>query len=124
MTKITKAPPAWKIAFLEFVELHYLPAPVEEHRFHPTRKWRFDMAWVREKIAIEVDGGAWSGGRHTRGAGFIKDHEKLNAATVLGWRVLRYTPSQMMGSQPIKDVLAIHDYEPDEARRKIDGRLT
>jgi hypothetical protein len=42
-----------------------------------------------------VEGGAWSGGRHTRGAGFEKDLEKYAEALILGWRVLRVTPKQI-----------------------------
>ncbi len=63
-----------------------------EFKFHPTRKWRADFAIPSAKLLIEVDGGAWSGGRHTRGSGFIADQEKTNAAACLGYRVLRYTP--------------------------------
>lgn len=67
-----------------------LPAPVQEHRFHATRRWRFDIAWPDRMIAVEVDGGVWSGGRHTRGAGFVADCEKCNEATAMGWRVFRF----------------------------------
>ena len=69
-----------------------LPQPVAEHRFHPERKWRFDFAWPDRMIALEVDGGVWAGGRHTRGAGWVKDAEKLNHAAALGWRMFRSTP--------------------------------
>lgn len=65
---------------------------VAEFRFHPDRKWRADFAIPSAKILIEIDGGVWSGGRHTRGAGFVGDMEKLNAAAVLGYRVLRFQP--------------------------------
>ena len=68
-----------------------LPAPVEELRFHPSRLWRFDLAWPDRKLACEVDGAVWSGGRHTRGAGFTEDCNKFNEALLLGWRVLRVT---------------------------------
>jgi hypothetical protein len=37
-------------------------APVEEYGFHPTRKWRFDYAFVGEKLAVEVEGGVWKRG--------------------------------------------------------------
>lgn len=63
-----------------------------EYRFHPDRKWRADFAIPSAKILIEIDGGVWSGGRHTRGAGFLGDMEKLTSAAVLGYRVLRYAP--------------------------------
>ena len=76
-----------------------LGAPVAEHRFHPTRKWRLDWAWVPQKIALEIQGGVWSGGKHGRGAGIVKDHEKLNAAQALGWRVIQLTPGQVKGGE-------------------------
>ena len=68
-----------------------LPVPVREHRFHPSRRWRFDFAYPDEKIAIEIEGGVWIGGRHTRGSGFTSDCEKYNEAARLGWRVFRLT---------------------------------
>ena len=70
-----------------------LPAPVTEHRFHATRRWRFDYAWPEHRVALEVEGGVWTGGRHTRGAGFLGDMAKYNAAGEQGWRVFRVTPS-------------------------------
>lgn len=78
-----------------FFNSHGLPSPVAEHRFDMLRRWRFDLAWPDQKVALEVDGGVWTGGRHTRGRGFINDIEKLNRATVLGWRVLRVVPSEL-----------------------------
>ena len=66
---------------------------VREHRFHPTRKWRFDFAREDCKLGIEVEGLLPAGkeGRHQRKAGFEKDCEKYAEALVLGWRVLRVT---------------------------------
>jgi very-short-patch-repair endonuclease len=68
---------------------------VKEYKFHPVRKWRFDYAVPAHKIAIEVEGGAWTHGRHTRPQGFINDIEKYNAATLLGWRIFRTTPDDL-----------------------------
>lgn len=74
-----------------------LPIPVAEYRFHPVRKWRFDFAWPSERLAVEVNGGAFAagGGRHTRGAGFRSDAEKLAEAAILGWRVIPVLPEQI-----------------------------
>jgi very-short-patch-repair endonuclease len=80
---------------------------IGEFRFHPVRRWRFDYAHLKARIAIEVEGGAFSKGRHTRGTGFIKDMEKYNTAVIMGWRVLRYTPQQMRNCEFIKDIKAI-----------------
>ena len=68
-----------------------LPEWEREHRFHPTRRWRFDFAFVPFKVAVECEGGTWSGGRHVRGKGFEKDCTKYNEAALLGWIVLRVT---------------------------------
>jgi len=72
-----------------------LPPPVAEHRFHETRRWRFDWAWPDHRVAIEIEGGVWTAGRHTRGQGFLADIEKYNAAAELGWRLLRYPPGRV-----------------------------
>lgn len=68
-----------------------LPSPQHEYRFAPPRRWRFDFAWPSQLVAVELEGGLWNGGRHNRPRGYIADMDKYNAATVAGWRVLRYT---------------------------------
>lgn len=65
---------------------------MEEYRFHPVRKWRIDYAFPDVKLAIELEGGCWIGGRHTSGSGFVSDMEKYNALTEAGWYLLRYQP--------------------------------
>ena len=65
------------------------PALVEEHQFHPTRKWRFDFAHLESKTAIELEGGVGRKSRHTSTSGYIKDCEKYNTSTALGWSVFR-----------------------------------
>lgn len=69
---------------------------VEEFKFHPVRRWRFDFCLPMYKIAIEINGGIFSGGRHSRGAGQLNDFEKLNEAQLLGWRVFQFTPQQVL----------------------------
>ncbi len=68
---------------------------VKEYKFHPERRWRFDYAVPAYKIAIEVEGGVWTQGRHTRPQGFLGDIEKYNTATLMGWRVFRTTPTDL-----------------------------
>lgn len=72
-----------------------IPTPAYEVFFHPDRKWRFDIAWPEYNVAIEVEGGVWSGGRHTRASGFVKDMEKYNEAAARGWKVLRCQPNDL-----------------------------
>ena len=74
---------------------------VKEYRFHPVRKWRFDYAIPSHLIALEVEGGVWTGGRHIRASGFLGDMEKYNNAALLGWRVFRTTPKDLFTSATI-----------------------
>ena len=71
------------------------PALEREYRFHPTRKWRFDYAHLGAKVAVELDGGVFTQGRHVRGAGFLRDREKINAAQLMGWRVIELGTGQV-----------------------------
>lgn len=75
---------------------------VKEFQFHPTRKWRFDYAVPSRKVALEVEGGAWTGGRHTRAQGFIADMEKYNTAALFGWRVLRVIPDDLLSGSTLQ----------------------
>jgi hypothetical protein len=80
-----------------------LPAFLREYPFHVERRWRFDFAWPARKLAVEVEGVTYGdkGGRHQRAAGLEGDCEKYNAAVLLGWRVLRFTPRQIKRGEAI-----------------------
>lgn len=72
-----------------------------EHRFHPTRRWRFDLAHPAIGLAVEVEGGVWIRGRHSRGSGMTADCEKYAEALILGWDVLRVTTDQVRSGQAL-----------------------
>lgn len=78
-----------------------------EYQFDKARKWRFDFALVENKLAIEVEGGTHSNGRHVRGATYSKDCEKYNTASAQGWTLFRFT-SDMIKSG--KAILFVQDY--------------
>lgn len=78
--------------------------PEREYRFADPRRWRFDFAWPTVKVACEVDGATWSGGRHARGSGIEADAEKYSAAAVLGWRVLRVTRAMVEDGRALQFV--------------------
>lgn len=77
---------------------------VAEHKFHEKRRWRFDFANLETKTAIEIEGGIFSNGRHTRGKGYMNDMEKYNAAIECGWVVLRYSPAQIWHSETHRQI--------------------
>lgn len=72
-----------------------IPDPTHEYRFHESRRWRIDYAWPNVRLAVEIEGGAWTRGRHTRGIGFVKDMEKYNTLFAMGWTLLRYQPKRI-----------------------------
>lgn len=81
---------------------HGIPRPEREYKFLKDRLFRFDFAWPDKKIAVEVEGGVWNHGRHTRGEGFERDCEKYNLAVVNGWWVLRFTSGMIDDGSAIK----------------------
>lgn len=101
------------------------PAPEREYRFAAVlvgtgpgmrgrldgagwRDWRFDFAWLDQRVAVECDGGVWTRGRHVRGRGYEGDCLKGNAATLLGWRVFHCTAS-MLRDDPAAFVAQVRD---------------
>ena len=83
------------VPFPTLCKIAHLPVPVAEYKFLETRRFKFDFAWPRLKVALEVNGGVWTQGRHTRGAGYLRDLEKLNEAQIAGWLVLQVIPSEL-----------------------------
>jgi very-short-patch-repair endonuclease len=70
-----------------------------EYKFCPDRKFRADFAIPGLKVLIEYEGAVYTQGRHTRGAGYVKDCEKYNIAAMLGWHVLRYTANDLRNNR-------------------------
>lgn len=115
---------------LERAFMHYwrllasdLPEPVREYAGLKPRRFRFDFAFVEEKIAIECQGGIWTHGRHSRGNGQTADYIKHNLATEAGWKLI-YVTNTMLRDNPqhIVDILRIlinNAHEP--ALRRGDG---
>ena len=76
----------------------------QEFYFHPDRKWRADFHLIDKKILVEIEGGIWSGGRHTRGKGYLGDMEKYNAATMMGFQVIRFSTDQVKSGHAIQQL--------------------
>ena len=76
----------------------------QEFLFHPTRKWRADFHIVGQKLLIEVEGGIWSNGRHTRAKGYLDDMEKYNAVQVSGYRLLRFSTEQVKSGLAVRKI--------------------
>ncbi|QOR55546.1 MAG: hypothetical protein UMS36scaffold28_36 [Phage 59_13] len=101
----------WEERFAALVTGIGAPPMKTQYRFHPERLWRFDFAWPQRKIAFEIEGGIWrkGGGAHSHPLNIERDIEKLNAAALLGWRVIRITGKML----PVRNLFY------DEAARLV-----
>lgn len=76
-----------------------LPEPFREHVFHPTRGWKIDLAYPMLQKAIEVEGGV-----HRLKSRFLRDVEKYNALTFMGWKLIRVTNEMVKNGEALKVV--------------------
>lgn len=110
MTPATIKAPKKLSALEEQFALHCrvsnIPQPEREFRFAPPRKWRADFAFVAERLLVEIEGGVHLMGRHQRPKGFQDDCIKYNAATLAGYRVLRFTAADVKSGAAISTVIA------------------
>jgi len=83
-----------------------------EFRFAPPRRWRADfligdrLHVPASPLLVEIDGGAYVNGRHSRGTGVEADCEKTSAAAILGYRVIRATPKQVEDGRALEWIRA------------------
>ena len=63
---------------------------IYEYKFNSLRKFKFDYANLRLKIAIEIEGGIYTGTGHAKTGKYLKDMKKYNMASIKGWILLRY----------------------------------
>ena len=102
VTKVPAAPSVLEETLAIELRAKRVPFFCREFEFHATRAWRLDFAWPEIKFAVEIDG--W--GRHQRRQGFEDDCEKLNAAEMAGWTVLRYTGAMVKDGRAAKQIVA------------------
>lgn len=73
----------------------------------PGRKFRLDCAIPAIRLGIELDGWEWHG-RHLND--FKRDRERDRLLTLEGWRLLRFTASEVMGDLDacVRQVLVLY----------------
>lgn len=59
----------------------------------PGRGWRWDFKIG--DLLVEIQGGTENGGRHVRPAGYQEDCDKQNEAVLLGYRVFKFTTTDV-----------------------------
>lgn len=88
-----------KKVFLKLCKENGLPEPYPEYLFAKAigRQWRIDY-FITDgeiKIALEVEGGIRTGGRHIRPEGFLGDMEKYNHLSMFGIYLIRVQPNKL-----------------------------
>ena len=95
-----------------------------EYRFHPSRRWKLDFAWPYLKVAVEIDGFGYG---HQSIVGLAVDHEKANAAVLLGWKLLRFSSRQLGSRQGVEDAVEMTvqllTYVAEAERSILDSRV-
>lgn len=97
------------LIFIQLLKNAKLNEPEKEFKFNAKRRWRFDFAYPGLKIAIEIEGGIYSKGRHIRGKGFENDCEKYNTATSDGWHILRIPSHRLHEQETIELIKKTYD---------------
>jgi very-short-patch-repair endonuclease len=98
-----------ELAFAAQLRMSGIAGWEQEAVLVPGRLWRFDFAWIAERVAVEIDGATWANGRHNRGGGIEEDCAKVSYAAARGWRVLRFTRKMIesgVGIRLIEEALA------------------
>lgn len=99
--KRPKTPSPLEEELLQQIQLRGLPEPEREYKFIKDRRFRSDFAYPKQKILLEVEGGVWTNGRHTRGAGYANDCKKYNLASMHGWLLLRFTDEVIKNGEAV-----------------------
>lgn len=69
-----------------------------------------------QRVLVEVQGGVYTKKAHGSVTGVLADIDRLNAATVNGWRMLRFTPKQVDEGEAIPVIEAALKERTDGAR--------
>lgn len=93
--KPNQPPPEVILLGIHLTELGYRNFK-REVSFVDDRDWRFDFALEQRRVAIEIEGGIWTSGRHVRGRGYQEDLDKYNRATAIGWRIFRFSVEDVL----------------------------
>lgn len=91
-----------ELMLLNRIQRTGLPEPKLQHPAIPGRDFRFDLCWPAQRVAVEVQGGIWVNGAHSRGSGVERDCTKYCLAAAAGWRVLPVTKSMIQSGEAVR----------------------
>ena len=73
-----------------------------EYRIHPARRFRADFWLPGPRLVIEIEGGAFTNGRHSRGTGIRNDAEKSALIAAMPARLIRVLPEHVKDGRALK----------------------
>ena len=93
-------------SFATQLKQHSLPEPTREFPFAlmRRRKFRFDFAWIEERVAVEIQGATFRKGAHSSGTGLARDFEKNNLAMLLGWKVFYFDSKMVQDGRAVNTI--------------------
>jgi very-short-patch-repair endonuclease len=85
------------IKYFQELKPEGVPLPERQYKILPDRKFRWDFAWPDDtvRLAIEIQGGSYMGGKHNTAKGQAADYEKHNLATLAGYRILYFNTEML-----------------------------
>jgi hypothetical protein len=89
-----------------------IPRPIKEYQFIPSRRFRFDWAWIKPRIAVEYEGLFGPRSRHVTAMGYSADCLKYSLAAIHGWLVIRVTAPMVRNGQAVELVELAHQVRP------------
>ncbi len=75
---------------------------VREFRAIPGRKFRYDFAFVEEKLLVEINGGTYTKGAHSTGQGIARDYEKIRLGQDHGWTVYPFDGKAVRSGEAVE----------------------
>jgi very-short-patch-repair endonuclease len=71
-------------------------------KIRPDRRFRADFYFRAHELVVEVDGGGFIEGRHSRGKGMERDAEKSFYIALMPARLIRVTPRHVRDGRALK----------------------
>jgi very-short-patch-repair endonuclease len=98
-----RSEPEERLAF----QLKAVNAPLFDRQFRicPERRFLADFYFAKQRLVVEVDGGGWTNGRHSRGYGIERDAEKSALIAAMPARLMRVTPKQINNGSALEWIL-------------------
>jgi len=74
------------------------------------KTYNLDFAWPELLFAVEIQGGTYRNGAHSRGKGYSEDRKRIRDLRFMGWTVFEYTTDDLQPNTIYGTILEVNDY--------------